>query len=294
MNRQRFNRKKELQTAQGEADRINAHDGDYVFGTYKAEIERLGLQHRVWRPRTSDAWRRAGFTAGQTLIDLGCGPGFTTLDLAEIVGPSGHVAAIDRSSDFLQIVQREAKARHIQHISTYRADLDRDDFPAVVADGAYGRWVFGFLTKPRDLLVRVAKSLKPHGTLVIQEYFDYETLGPTIASPSVDAFVQAVLNAWRAEGGEPNVGRNLLQWLDELDFEIISLRPIVDLVLPDNYIWQWPKSFFELAPQRLIDLGFFSEDQAEQMRNEFAEIERRGNIHIVTPALLEIIARKRR
>ena len=271
----------------------NGQEGDYVFGTYGAEIQRLGLQHRVWRPRTTDAWRRAGFTAGQILIDLGCGAGFATLDLAEIVGPTGQVIAIDRSPDFLQIVQGEAKANHLHNITTHRVDFNSDDLPNVSADGAYDRWVLGFLTNPREVLERIANRLKPNGTIVIQEYFDYETLGPVTPSPIFEAFVQAVMKAWRAEGGEPNIARSILQWLDELNFEIVSLRPIVDVVLPDNYIWQWPKTFFALAPQRLIDLGFFSQNQADEMRNEFAKIERRGNVHIVTPALLEVIARKR-
>jgi hypothetical protein len=46
-------------------------DGDYVLGTRDEEVERLGLQHRVWRPRMLDGWRRAGFTVGQTILDVG-------------------------------------------------------------------------------------------------------------------------------------------------------------------------------------------------------------------------------
>ena len=84
---------------------------DYVLGTHDEEIARLGLQHAVWRPRASDAWRRAGFTSGQTLIDLGCGPGFATLDLAEIVGPHGRVLAIDRSRRFLDALEAAACGR---------------------------------------------------------------------------------------------------------------------------------------------------------------------------------------
>ena len=51
---------------------------DYVLGTHDDEINRLGLQHSVWRPKVLDAWRRAGFTVGQTIIDVGSGPGHAT------------------------------------------------------------------------------------------------------------------------------------------------------------------------------------------------------------------------
>ena len=86
-----------MATGKGEMMAIKGQERDYVLGTHDEEIERLALQHRVWRPRASDAWRRAGFTQGQTILDVGCGPGHATLDLAEIVGQSGRVVALDRS-----------------------------------------------------------------------------------------------------------------------------------------------------------------------------------------------------
>jgi len=48
---------------------------DYVLGTDDDEIARLGLQHRVWRPRMLDAFARAGITAGSRVVDVGAGPG---------------------------------------------------------------------------------------------------------------------------------------------------------------------------------------------------------------------------
>ncbi len=103
---------------------------DYVFGTHSAELERLGLQHRVWRPDVTDAWRRAGFTSGQTILDLGSGPGFLSMDLAEIVGPSGRVIALDRSSDFLNYLDAEATKNGLQNISTHCANLDEEEIPS--------------------------------------------------------------------------------------------------------------------------------------------------------------------
>jgi ubiquinone/menaquinone biosynthesis C-methylase UbiE len=60
---------------------------DYVLGTHDEELIRLGLQHRVWRPMVLDCWQRAGITVGKRVLDLGAGPGYAALDLAEIVGP---------------------------------------------------------------------------------------------------------------------------------------------------------------------------------------------------------------
>jgi len=64
-------------------------DGDYLLGTRDDEIARLGLQHRVWRAQMLDGFRRARFAPGQTILDVGAGPGFATADLADTVGPGG-------------------------------------------------------------------------------------------------------------------------------------------------------------------------------------------------------------
>src|SRR5213075_3053989 len=118
---------------------------DYVLGTHDEEVERLGLQHRVWRPRASDAWRRAGFTTGQTILDIGSGPGYASIDLAEIVGPTGRVVALERSTRFIDALESAAKIRGVKNITTYLLDLDIDPFPDESADGAWVRWVFAFL-----------------------------------------------------------------------------------------------------------------------------------------------------
>ena len=63
----------------------------YVLGTHSAELQRLGRQHRFWREECRSGLQRAGFSPGDRLLDLGCGPGFCSLELAELVGPSGQV-----------------------------------------------------------------------------------------------------------------------------------------------------------------------------------------------------------
>jgi len=63
---------------------ISAHhmntENEYVLGTHDAEIERLGVQHRLWRHRTLDCWRRAGIKRGAAVLDVGAGPGFASID----------------------------------------------------------------------------------------------------------------------------------------------------------------------------------------------------------------------
>ena len=117
-------------------------DRDYVLGTHDDEIARLGLQHNVWRPRAHEAWQQAGFTIGQTIIDVGCGPGYATLDIAEMVGNDGRVVAVDRSRRFLDALQPVAKQRGLTNVSVIESDLDDVSFGTAwpTALGADGYW----------------------------------------------------------------------------------------------------------------------------------------------------------
>jgi SAM-dependent methyltransferase len=280
------------ESAEGRDARMSARDHDYVLGTHDAEIERLGLQHRVWRPATADAWRRAGFGAGQTLLDIGCGPGYASLDLAEIAGPSGKVFAFDRSRRFLDALEAAARGGRGAAISAREIDLERSPLPDAEADGAWCRWVFAFMKDPRGLLERVAAALRPGGTMVIHEYFDYATWRLAPRSPELEEFVRIVMESWRAGGGEPDIALDLPGWLEELGCGIVSARPIVHIAGPSDPVWEWPKAFIDVNLLRLVELGLLPAARAGAIKAAFDARERAPGTRMITPAVLEIIARR--
>ena len=265
---------------------------DYVLGTHDEEIARLGLQHRVWRPRALDAWRRAGFTAGHTLLDIGCGPGYASADLAEIVGPSGRVHAVDRSGRFLHALAQTSLQRGLANITMHEVDLNTSPLPEVQVDGAWARWVFAFVAQPRKLLSDAARCVKPGGTIVIHEYFDYSTWRVVPQSAEVEEFVREAMESWRADGGEPDIGLEIPRWLHELGWQVETLHPIIDVVSPDNYVWQWPKTFLQVGIRRLVDLGRIPAQRADIMQAAFDARDVDPHALMFTPGVIEIIAVK--
>lgn len=263
---------------------------EYILGTHDEEITRLGLQHSVWRPRALDAWRRAGITAGQTIVDLGCGPGYASLDLAEIVGPSGKIIAIDRSRRFLDSLELRCRQRGAANVVTHELDLNDADLPAVEADAAWARWVFAFVRQPRRLLERAAGRLKRGGVFVIHEYFDYATWRMMPRSPELEEFVQVVMKSWRNDGGEPDIALDLPVWLKELGFEMRTLNTILEVISPSNYVWLWPQAFIQVGIARLADLGLLTRQRAGEISEALAARSSDPDALMITPAVLEIIA----
>jgi SAM-dependent methyltransferase len=271
---------------------MSAGDQDYILGTGDVELERLGLQHRVWRPYALDAWRRAGFTIGHTLVDVGCGPGYAALDLAGIVGPGGRVIAVDRSRRFLDALEAECRRHGLRNVRTIELDLADAALPELAADGAWCRWVLCFVPRPRETLVAVARSLRSGGVLVVHEYFDYGTWRLAPRCPELEEFVALVMATWRAAGGEPDIALEIPGWLEESGLQIQSLKPIVDVVLPGSFTWQWPATFLRSGLARLVELSQLSAERAAAIAEAFAIAERRAGTRMVTPGVLEIIAKR--
>jgi SAM-dependent methyltransferase len=266
---------------------------DYLLGTHDEEIERLGLQHRVWREHALKGWARAGITTGDVVIDVGCGPGYAALDLADLVGPTGKVVALDQSERFLSALRHAAEAHGLHHVVPYSVDLGSDDWPDVVADAAWCRWVAAFLPDPGVMVNRLARALRPGGVLVAHEYADYRSWKLLPPSAEFDAFVDGVITSWRGSGGEPDAGLSLPAQLEAAGFEILSLTPIVSVASPADLIWQWPRAFMDVGLRRLVSLGQIDATGASSMWEDFLMREADGHTRMLTPLVLETVARRR-
>lgn len=271
---------------------MSAKERTYLLGTGDQEIARLGLQHRVWRPRVLDAWRRAGITMGTRVVDAGSGPGFAALDLAEIVGPTGKVHALERSLHFLSALKETAGRRGLDNIETANLDLVTDPLPVVGADAFWIRWVLAFVSDPRAVLAKLSATLRPGGVAVIHEYLDYATWSFAPDRPAQKEFLDFVIKDWRAAGGEPDIGRFLPRLLPEAGLRIREARPIIDVITPSNFVWHWPASFAETYPDHLAAAGKVDAAWAERVKAEFRAAEADPDTVMVTPMVLEVIAEK--
>jgi SAM-dependent methyltransferase len=265
---------------------------DYYLGTHDEEISRLGVQHRVWRPQVLDAFRRAGITVGSTVIDAGAGPGYASLDLAEIVENGGRVIALERSERFLDALRRAAAARRLTNIEAHAIDLVTDEIPARGVDAVWIRWVFAFVADPIRVLSKLAAAIRPGGVIIIHEYMDWGTLNWTPRRRALGEFIELTLRQWRASGGEPDIAVALLPMLSECGLRLRETKPIIHAVQPANYVWRWPATFIPNHARALAKSGAATPEWAETVAREFAAAEADPQTVMTTPLVLEIIAER--
>ena len=267
---------------------------DYLLGTHDAELARLGFQHRVWAGPTADAWERGGFRPGATILDVGCGPGYATLDLAQLVRHEGKVIAVDRSERFIGHLQGELRRRGLTQVETRLEDLDSLSQAESSVDHAFARWVLCFVPRPGELVSRVARALRPGGTLVVMDYCNYEGFCVAPRSKVIERVIAAVAESFRRAGGNADVGRDVPAYMLGAGLEIQSIRPIVRLGRPRSSVWEWPWAFFVNFLPTLVEAGLISEADRLEFNRDWEERSRDAGAYLLTPPMVEITGVKPR
>ena len=265
-------------------------DNDYVLGTQDEEIDRLGLQHRVWRARMLDGWARAGIGPGKRVLDVGAGPGFATVDLAEIVGPTGRVIAFERSSRFLGALEARAAQLGLNNIEAREHDVAQAPLGTSVADAAWCRWVLSFVADPAATVRHIAQALAPGGVAIFHEYADYGAWQMMPPNPDVDRFRELVIQSWRDSGGEPDIALQLPSLLAAAGMEVIEARPLIQIVRRSDFAWAWPAAFMAVNGARLHELGYATAGEAARFASALDHCPE--DALMVTPLVAEIIARR--
>ena len=261
---------------------------DYLLGTHEAELVRLGFQHRVWAGPTADAWERGGFRPGATILDVGCGPGYATLDLAQLVGGSGRVIAVDRSERFIGHLEAERQHRGLKQIETRLEDLETLSQAEESVDYAFARWVLCFVPRPDDVVARVARALRPGGTFVVMDYCHYEGFCVAPRSPVIERVIGAVAESFRRAGGNADVGRDVPGYMLDAGLEVRGIRQVVRLGRARSLVWEWPWAFFVNFLPTLVESGLISEDDRIEFNRDWEDRARNPAAFLLTPPMVEI------
>lgn len=280
---------------------------EYVLGTGSDEWDRLQIQHRLWSDAAVDAWKRAGFggEGGRRIIDVGCGPGHATMDLAQLVGRAGEVVGVDESPGFIESLHQQAAARGFTWARGVRLDVQRmggaeGDPLGTGFDGAYARWVLCFVPDPDAVIAGVAARLRPGGRLVIHDYFNYESMTTAPRTAWHDALVRATADSWREPGGDPDIVGRLPAIiakhglrLDDLRVHQRIARGGVDAHGRSDPMMQWPVTWWRTFAPKLVGMGRLRQDECDASLRALDELSRDPSRFIACPPVFEVIASKR-
>jgi len=143
------------------ADQI-AHWNSPAGQAWVAQQVRLDRQ---LAPLSAAAIDKLGLEVGGRVIDIGCGCGGSTLQLAERVGPRGEALGLDISEAMLDLARRRAGDARATQARFLQADVQTHAFEAGAYDAALSRFGVMFFADPVTAFANVRRALKPGGRI---------------------------------------------------------------------------------------------------------------------------------
>jgi ubiquinone/menaquinone biosynthesis C-methylase UbiE len=179
----------------------------YAFRGGRPGYDRLRLLARERWPDTRLLLSQAGLAAGLRCVDIGCGGGAVTLEIARLVAPGGTVLGIDMDEEMLGLARQAAAQGGLSNAEFAQADA-RDWAEPGRYDVVYSRFLLQHLSQPASLLGRMWAAVRPGGVLVVEDAdFDGWCCDP--ANAGFELFLDTYRRLLARRGGDHAMGRKL-------------------------------------------------------------------------------------
>ena len=226
----------------------------YVHGHHESVLR----SHRWRTALNSAAYLLADLRPGMSLLDVGCGPGTLTADLAERVAP-GRVTAVEVTPGALGPARAEAAARGATNLRFVAADLHDLGFTGGSFDIVHAHQVLQHVADPVRALRELRRVCRPGGTVAARDS-DYAAFTWYPALPELDEWLALYRRLAREAGGEPDAGRRLLSWARAAGFtEVVATSSTWCFATPADRAWwggMWADRIRESAvARRAVESG---------------------------------------
>src|SRR5262249_1983693 len=150
------------------------------FDTRNKDLLLTDERHEALKP--DELLRSIGLRAGQTIADIGCGPGFFTVPAARIVGDAGHVYAADIQGEMLTAVRSRVAEHGLGNVRVFKTSDTEVPMPAASCDLVLLAFMLHEIEQRSRFLLKAAKLLKPRAKLAVLEWHPREEpAGPQLA-----------------------------------------------------------------------------------------------------------------
>jgi ubiquinone/menaquinone biosynthesis C-methylase UbiE len=185
----------------------------YVLRGGQWGYDRLKLLARIKRDDTLELFRRIEVRPGMRCLDLGCGGGEGTFELAAAVGPDGSVTGVDMDAEKLALAWEAARERGIGNVDFRTGNVNDFDEPAAY-DVVYCRFLLQHRAQPAGLLGRMWAAVRPGGVIAVEDA-DFDGLFCDPANDGFDFYATMYRQVCRLAGGDPAIGRKLYRYFGQ-------------------------------------------------------------------------------
>jgi 2-polyprenyl-3-methyl-5-hydroxy-6-metoxy-1,4-benzoquinol methylase len=208
-------------TSQDEKDSMRVSEHYVIRGGVHGR-ERLRVLARVMQTSTDSLLERLGVNDGLMCLDVGCGGGDVSLELARRVAPHGKVLGVDIDKTILDLARREAEDRGILNLEFRERDI-RAHHAGSVFDVVYARFLLTHLDDPARVVAAFYKHLRPGGLVIIEDV-DVRGCFTYPESKAFRRFLELYSAVVSRRGGDPDIGPRLPVLLADGGFEEVEMN----------------------------------------------------------------------
>ncbi|MEV2275629.1 class I SAM-dependent methyltransferase [Nocardiopsis sp. NPDC049922] len=188
----------------------------YTHGQHRSVTD----SYRWRNAANSTAYALDEMVPGRSLLDVGCGPGTITVDLAQRVAP-GPVTAVDSSSEAVDLARATAKEAGVDTIDFQVHDAHDLRLPDDTFDVVHAHQVLQHVSDPVRALAEMRRVARPGGVVAVCDS-DYSGMFWYPRPPELDAWMSLYQRVARANGGEPDAGRHMVAWAHAAGFTDVT------------------------------------------------------------------------
>jgi len=228
-----------------------------------------------------------GVGPGQTCLDVGCGGGHVTLDLAEIVGPTGCVVGVDFDLSILEMARRDAAAAGMTNVL-----FDGSDARSVRGgpfDLIYARFLLSHVERPEEVLDHLAGLLAVGGALAVED-IDFSGCFCHPHLPAHDRFVELYVAAVEALGGDANLGKRLPALVGGTTLHDVTWN-VFQLVHAEGPHKEIQAVTMEKIGPALLRRGLATTDEIEEILDSMHDFVADPETLVATPRMVQVWGR---
>ncbi|KAL6308016.1 UbiE family methyltransferase [Sparassis latifolia] len=196
---------------------MSTETAHYIHGYHESVLR----SHSSRTAANSAAYLLSSLRPDMRILDVGCGPGTITIDLAALV-PNGHVIGVELSDDVLEKARANAAVRGVKNVQFHVGDVNGLTYPDGTFDVVHAHQVLQHVGDPVRVLREMRRVTKPGGIIAVREaVFAASTWYPDLEG--ITEWNALYVRVARANGGDPYAGRRLHAWAREAGFDLANI-----------------------------------------------------------------------
>lgn len=194
---------------------------EYALELSEAEVYRYQKMAEMALSTERDMWSAAGVVEGASVADVGCGPGAISVVLADLVGPAGHVWAVDRGAEAREAATAAARRAGVENVTVTAGDADGTGLAPGSVDVVMIRHVLAHNGGREEAIVGHAASLVRAGGCVYLVDIEGAAVRMRPSDPDVEDLNDRYWQWHAVMGNDLSVGLRLGDLLAAAGLEVL-------------------------------------------------------------------------